>query len=342
MKMITVGVFTPHDLPESFRVCIDGVVKHLCDFSVRAIQSDSPAVLAETDVIWDPRAGGGHPPAAVLAGIDRPLVVTLHGVAPMAIPYEYVRGGLVRRLLRYARLRQSNRAKVLSWKSPPANLFRIVTVSEFSKQSIVDCLGIDPCSIQVIHNGVDLSSFGLGVPPHPDYASLGPYFLHISNDEPRKNVNRIIAAYDRLEAPKWPLVIRISGNRVLKSPGVIQIRERVPDSMLSALYRGAGAFVFPSLYEGFGLPVIEAFASGCPVITSENSACAEVAGGGASLVNPRRTEEIRRAMMRAMNDYPGNVAGRVERALLFGWGRASEQYAAVFREAVAGAGEAHG
>lgn len=301
---------------------------------MRVIQSDSPDVLAEADVLWDPRAGGGHPPAAPLAAIDRPLVVTLHGVAPMAIPREYVRGGPLRRLLRYVRLQRSNRAKLMSWKCPPANLFRIVTVSEFSKRSIVECLELDPAGIQVIHNGVDLSSFGLQIEPHPEYGPLGPYFLHISNDEPRKNVDRIITAYAGLAGPKWPLIIRISGGRVLSAPGVTQIRERVPDALLPALYRGAGAFVFPSLYEGFGLPVIEAFACGCPVITSADSACAEVAGGAALLVNPRRVDELQRAMKRAMDDFPGDVAGRVRRAGEFGWAKASAQYAEVFTAAV--------
>jgi len=309
-------------------------MRHLPALGCQAFQSADPKALVQADVMWDPRAGGGHPPAALLYDLSTPLVVTLHGVAPLEIPFEYIRGSTIRRAVEYVRLKLDNHEKVKSWRVLPSNLFKVVTVSHFAKQSIMRCLGLNECWLEVIHNGVDLSAFGPDIATHPEFAHLGPYFLHISNDEPRKNVDRIVAAYQQLESPKWPLLLRLGGSRAFSGDGVIQIRERVANELLPGLYRGAGAFVFPSLYEGFGLPVLEAFACGCQVITARESACDEVAGGLALLVDPRDTVDLRRAMECAMSEYPGYVTERTRRADAFGWPIAAEAYARVFRDAV--------
>ena len=143
------------------------------------------------------------------------------------------------------------------------------------------------------------------------------YFLFVGNNEPRKNVPRIVDAYTRLRARTRlapPLVIaggagwknRPIHEAVAASPCAADIRVLgyVPDADLPALMGGALAFVYPSLYEGFGLPPLEAMACGAPVITSNRSSLPEVVGDAALLVDPEDTADLARAMARVMDEAP--------------------------------------
>jgi glycosyltransferase involved in cell wall biosynthesis len=141
------------------------------------------------------------------------------------------------------------------------------------------------------------------------------YILYVGSIEPRKNLLRLLEAYARLRewSPKWKLVI-VGARNYWKSSPVAQAVERmglqgqvkftgyVPDEDLPALYNGADLFCFPSLYEGFGLPVLEAMACGTPVVTSNTSSLPEVAGEAALLVDPYDVEAIAAAMRRVLED----------------------------------------
>jgi glycosyltransferase involved in cell wall biosynthesis len=102
----------------------------------------------------------------------------------------------------------------------------------------------------------------------------------------------------------------------------------LPDEELAALYRGARCLAYPSLYEGFGIPVLEAMACGCPVVTSAGGACEEVAGGAAVLVDPLDVASIAEGIERA-----GDGAAGLERAAQFSWQRSAAATASVYREA---------
>ena len=266
-----VGVYRPSDLPESFDVCIDNIIKHSSLLDIKFIETTDLDMLSTVDLIWDPRAGGGHAPSNSLCDLGKPLVVTLHGIGPIIFP-EHYSVGFRHRL----KVLKDNRKKKQAWKDANGKYSHIVTVSEFSKRVINEHLKIDSDKITVIYNGVDTSVFNHSVVTD----KTAPYFLHISNDESRKNVDRIIEAYSKIkEANKWPLVLKLSSKRVTHVDKVKIINERLDENELSKLYKGAGAFLFPSIYEGFGIPIIEAMASFCPVITSADTACEEVAGG---------------------------------------------------------------
>ncbi len=332
--MFTVGVYRPQTLPESFNVCIDNIVQYLPELGASYFCSGDPAQLSAADVIWDPRAGGGHAPPKWLTLLEKPLIITLHGVGPLVFPEHYSEG-----LRHRFEIYKSNRRKKKAWKAASGRYSRIVTVSEFSKKVINDTLNIPSGKIDVILNGVDLSVF---TPPENPAENTAPYFLHVSNDESRKNVDRIIKAYEKIKADnKWSLILKLAGDRTCDVPGVKIINKRLSAEELVALYARAGAFVFPSVYEGFGIPIIEAMAMRCPVITSSGTACEEVAASYATLVDPASVSALSSAMESLMLNPVSEQAieAAVKHAGSFSWKETAEQYYRVFLQS-AGEGKA--
>ena len=187
---------------------------------------------------------------------------------------------------------------------------RVLTVSEASKRDILRFFHIPPEKIDVIYNGIDERFW---TPPPEEavcrvrerYQLNDPFLLYAGNIKPHKNLERVIEAFDRLRKEGFAdLKLMIIGDEISKYPALRRAVHRhhlhkhvrffgfVPDDTLAVLYRLAGVFVFPSLYEGFGLPPLEAMASGTPVVTSNVSSLPEVAGDAAVLVDPRDPEAI--------------------------------------------------
>lgn len=188
--------------------------------------------------------------------------------------------------------------------------------SEATKADIVTHYGTPPEKITVAYPGRDETLAPVRDPASIEavkarYGIVGDYFLYLGTLQPRKNLARLIAAFAALP-PETVLVL--AGKRGwlyedlfaqvgrLSLEGHVLFPGYVPDEDRAALLSGAVAFVFPSLYEGFGLPVLEAQACGCPVITSTTSSPPEVAGDAALLVNPSDTEAITAAMQRIATD----------------------------------------
>ena len=157
-----------------------------------------------------------------------------------------------------------------------------------------------------------------------------PYVLAVGTLEPRKNLPALIEAFIGLPEDTHDLVLvgalgwdtgetqaAIAGH-----PDRIRALGHVSDADLAALYAGAALFAYPSLYEGFGLPVLEAMAAGAPVLTSNISSLPEVAGDAAVLADPRSVDSIREGLRRALSDPP---SGGRERARTFSWARYAEQ-----------------
>lgn len=321
-----IGVYRPKELPESFNVCIDNIIRHFPQSEVNVVESSIPDELAPSDLIWDPRAGGGHAPAACLLSLKKPLVVTLHGIGPIMFPEHYSNG-----FLRRLKVIRNNFEKKKKWKACKNDVAKVVTVSNFSKRVIHEKLGVQLDAIDVIYNGVNTEIFECRSIDKPIEE---PYFLHISNDESRKNVDRIIAAYRSLpQNTRWPLVLKLSSNREVDIPGVKLIKERLSERDIASLYKSAGALVFPSIYEGFGIPIIEAMATGCPVITSKNTACQEVAGDFATLVSATSVSSISKAMEKMMQAQVNEEAIKDmhNHAKTFDWKTAADEYLELFR-----------
>jgi glycosyltransferase involved in cell wall biosynthesis len=175
------------------------------------------------------------------------------------------------------------------------------------------------------------------------YGIERPYVLFCGTQEPRKNLPRVLEAFRRVAHPDLELVLagppgwkEDLSDGMASLEGLVRPLGFVPPDDLGALYAGASVVAYPSLGEGFGLPVLEAMAHGVPVVTSAGTATEEVAGDAALLVDPIDTDAIAGAIDRVLNDADLaeslGAAGKV-RAASFSWDRSAELVAAVYAEA---------
>lgn len=229
---------------------------------------------------------------------------------------------------------------------------RVLAISQAMVPEIVEHYGISQDRIAVTPLGVGDEWFIAESPVRirkvRERHGVAPgYFLSVGTLQPRKNIARVVEAYVRL-----PLAIREEHQLVVvgkvgwsaastvellrrhASSGVRWL-ERIPDDELRSLYQGAAAFVFPSLYEGFGLPVVEAFASGTPVIASTGTSLPEIVGDAGCLVDALDVGAIGAALERIVDDPSWADALRVkgrERAKRYSWDACASLTAAVLRE----------
>jgi glycosyltransferase involved in cell wall biosynthesis len=229
---------------------------------------------------------------------------------------------------------------------------KVIAVSEATRDDLVRVYGAEPSRIEVIHSGVTVMDREL---PSPDrvsstldrYGITPPYLLFLGRLETKKNVSRIVQAFLTLKERGIPHQLVLGG-----TPGVgfedvqrlIQASRFQKDVVLTGylgeekadLFSGADVFVFPSLYEGFGFPILEAATYGVPVITSRTSSLAEVAGNAAVLVDPLDVGEIARAIAQVIVDEELRAKlvelGR-DRLWQFDWGDTAGRVLRILQEA---------
>lgn len=187
-----------------------------------------------------------------------------------------------------------------------ARAAKVFTVSEFSKKRIVEWARLNPEHVVNVGNGVESYFSPVGDCFSPGYR----YFFCVGNRKFHKNEARVLRAFAALKADiDFRLVFTGAPSeelnaiaRELEVDGRIKFLGSVSDNILASLYRGSECLVFPSLYEGFGLPVVEAMACGVPVITSNGTSLSEISGGAAILVDPESIEEISAGMNSVISD----------------------------------------
>lgn len=272
--------------------------------------------------------------------IPQPTVVTIHDLSILLYPEHHTR--LNRLHLRWALPRVARRAAA------------IIAVSEATRRDLIAQLEVPAERVHVAPNGVDHRRFFPRYRPEARQRAglmLGiepPYILALGTLEPRKNLPALLRAYARLgrDVPRLVLAgARGWGEGALfKLVKELGLQERVrftgyvPEAVLPDLYAGARLFVYPSLYEGFGLPVLEALASGAPVITSNTSSLPEVAGDAALLVDPTSVDELTRVMRRVLDSKQLRDELRTKgpkQAAKFSWERTARQTLAIYASVLA-------
>jgi glycosyltransferase involved in cell wall biosynthesis len=242
-----------------------------------------------------------------------PLVVTVHDLAVFRHPNAFNRWSrwygprVVPSVLRRARI--------------------VIAVSEFTRRELVDLLGVREEKIRVIPNAVE-DTFTRDGP-----AADGDYVLAVGTLEPRKNLPRVVDAARRAGVELRVVGARGWGGVEVGGNGVRWLGH-VTDEELARLYRGARCVAYPSLYEGFGIPVLEAMACGAPVVTSRGGATEELADGAAVLVDPNDPAAIAAGIERATWQHDELVQRGLQRVRAFTWAAVADATVAVYEEAV--------
>jgi glycosyltransferase involved in cell wall biosynthesis len=277
-------------------------------------------------LLWSPANTG---PITV-----RRQVVTVHDVAVLEHPEWF----------------ESRFARWYQWMTPRLvkRVQRVITVSKFSKRRLVELTGIPESRVVVIPNGVDSRFHRRGCEeidrvrqtlqiPSPRY------MLSLGSIEPRKNLATLLESWKlaiaRLPQEFWLVVAGVVGSgHIFQGSGIETVPERVMfagfvnDEDLPALYSGATALLYPSIYEGFGLPVLEAMASGCVPVVADTTALPEVVGDAGIMIDPCDTEQIASAIIRIADDTDLRkvLRGRgVDRSREFAWERSAASTARV-------------
>lgn len=279
-----------------------------------------------------------HSPNFLLPPFAGRSVATIHDLSCLLYPqfHPAARVELMQRLLPQS-LRQAD---------------HLIVPAESVKRETIEHFGWPAERITAIAHGADPrfrphTVAELAPLMHAQQLSAGRYTLCVGTIEPRKNLDRLLDAYAALPfalRQHYPLVL--AGSRGWNSDtlhqriashqaaGWLHYLEYVPEAQLPALYAGAALFVYPSLYEGFGLPILEAMACGVPVITSKVSSMPEVAGDAGRLIDPLDTDALRAALQQALEDPTWRQqagAASLAQAKRFSWSRAVDETVAVYR-----------
>lgn len=272
-----------------------------------------------------------------------PTVVTVHDLSFVRYPERFRRGKAAYQRAAVARSARSAR--------------RIIAVSRHTREDLIEIFGAPADRVSVVYSGVDPAFRPLPGAVASEFRNRvmqrRPYILHVGTLEPRKNVDVLLRAFALArERADLPHVLALVGARGWMYDSVIQLAEDlrlgdrvrfvdyVPPAELPLWYNGADLFAYPSAYEGFGLPVLEAMACGLPTITSASSALTELANGACVTVEPGSAEDLQMAITRVLEDsalrHHLRQAG-LRRASQFSWAETARATVRVYEQAMADA-----
>ena len=277
-----------------------------------------------------------------------PLVTTLHDII-------YMEESLIKQLTSSASLYQKfgNLYRRLIVNGVVKKSRRLITVSNFEKENITKFFDLNDNNVQAIHNGVNTNfttkiNHLQAIQVKAKYKLPNQYLLHIANKDPRKNTKRVLMAFNEfldLSTSKFKLVMLgckeddLKG--ILNEINAIHLYNHivltgyVSDEDLPVIYGLSQILLFPSLREGFGIPIIEAMACGVPVITSNTSSMPEVAGDAAHLINPNKTEEITSGIIKILSDKNFKdelIQKGLKRYKSFTWGFMARQVLDLYKQ----------
>lgn len=239
-----------------------------------------------------------------------------------------------------------------SWQILKQRQAEIIAVSRSTKKDIVELLQISPAKVHVIYEALPQETVRVTENLSEEKYELikqqlqldKPYLLFVGTREPRKNLHRLIAAWQSLASDYQLIIAGETGwdetseerDDNFKNAN-LRFLGRVTNQQLAVLYEAAICFVYPSLDEGFGLPILEAFYHGTPVVTANVAGMAEVAGNAAELVNPFEAESIREGIIKILNESKENQQRRMQKMVLrlhlFDWKKVADETIQVYQQA---------
>lgn len=254
-----------------------------------------------------------YPLTVPLPSIPARTVVTLHDIQHLDLPDLFSRGERVFRRLAYDRAARQADA--------------VIVPSAFVRDRVVDRLRLDPGRIRVIPLGIDHDVFQPGAEPRE------PVLLYPARPWPHKNHARLLEAFAllRRHRPELRLVLTGKGTERLAGPAGVEALGSVPHRELVAHYRRASCLVFPSRYEGFGAPPLEAMACGTPVASSCRGSLPEVCGDAAVLFDPDDPEAIAAGVLEALDRAPELVARGLVHATRYTWDETAARHEDAYR-----------
>jgi len=293
-------------------------------------QLSYPLIIPRCDVFWSP-----HFNAPILPIKAKKRIVTIHDVYHLAF---------------YESFNSLQKVYIKLVINSAVNLSdKIITVSNFSKSEIIKYTKVNPEKIEVIYNGVDNNRFKI-----LDRKVLEPFrskypenfILYVGNVKPHKNLKNLLKAFSIIQKKNYKdyylVIVGKKEGFITGDKEIFQILEDsyelrtkviftgyIEDDELPVLYNLARLFVFPSLYEGFGLPPLEAMACGCPTVVSNLSAIPEVCGDASFYVNPLEPEEIALGILKVLNsdDLRKNLIEKgLERVKSFNWEKSAKKH----------------
>ena len=243
-------------------------------------------------------------------------VVTLHDLQHHDLPALFTRSQRLFRARAYDRTVEKCDATIVP--------------SEFVRERAVELLDVDPRRLHVVPHGVDHETF------HPGEERREPFLLYPARPWPHKNHPKLFQAFVDLRRTRPELRLLLTGSgleRLHPLPDGVELLGLVAREELASLYRRAACLVFPSLHEGFGLPALEAMASGCPVAASNRGALPEVCGDAAVLFDPEDAHAVETAVREALDRADELRSAGLARAAEFTWTESARGHEAVYRQA---------
>lgn len=294
-------------------------------YSIGEVMEIPLRVPATTDVLWSPNYN------APLLSPGR-LVVTIHDACHLALP-QFFGSALKHQAARAMFSNVRRRAR------------QVVCDSEFTRDEVNRLAGIDPGRVTVVYPGI--RPVEATTMPRPVAA---PYLLFVGNMKPHKNLGRLVEAFSRLK-DRIPHSLVLVGKRegfitpdrhigaaTEQLGDRVVFTDEVPDDVLASYYRHADLLVFPSLYEGFGMPPLEAMSAGVPVAASRVASIPEICGDSAVYFDPHVVDDMTSAIARALSDRSLRAELRrrgYERVRRFSWGRTVNELASIFESVAA-------
>lgn len=329
----------------------EGFARNYSNFEIRLLPKPTPLVRVPLFLTYELKRRPPHSQIDVLhvqytapPFCRVPVVATIHDLAFEHMPETFTRRGSFQLKLTVRRTAQ--------------RAMRIATVSEFSRQDLLRTYQLPPEKVAVTYNGVESHFTTLAAPNETEdvrqrFSISRDYLLAVGSLQPRKNLVRLIRAYAKLRTENEnfrPQLVIVGRKLWLADEIFAEVRKQrwaddviltgyVSDEDLPKLYRQATAFVYPSLFEGFGLPPVEAMACGTPVVTSNVSSLPEVTGEAALLIDPLDQSAIESALLQITGNQVLRARLRsqgTEQAKKFTWQATAEKTLQLYRESYEG------